>query len=71
MASARSTALRLVVDYSEVSKKSKNHSASILNRENTLERIVKCQFKTKRDKRGGFWHIDLTRRAQELLLCNP
>ena len=35
--------------------------------ENTLERIVKCQFKTRMDKRSGFWQVDLTRAAQELL----
>ena len=28
--------------------------------ENTLERIVKCRFKTKMDKRSGFWQVDLT-----------
>ena len=35
--------------------------------ENTLERIAKCLFKTKMDKRSGFWQVDLTRAAQELL----
>ena len=35
--------------------------------ENTLERIAKCRFKTKMDKRCGFWQVDLTRAAQELL----
>ena len=35
--------------------------------ENTLERIAKCRFKTKMDKRSGFWQVDLTRAAQELL----
>ena len=34
---------------------------------NTLERIAKCQFKTKMDKRSGFWQVDLTQAAQELL----
>ena len=40
------TALRLVVDYGEVNKKIQNHSGSIPNMENTLERIVKCRYKT-------------------------
>ena len=62
-----STALRLVVDYGEVNKKTKNHSGSILNMENTLERIAKCRYKTKMDKRSGFWQVDLTAAAQELL----
>ena len=62
-----STAMRLVVDYGEVNKKTENHSGSICNMENTLERIAKCRFKTKMDKRSGFWQVDLTRAAQELL----
>ena len=62
-----STALRLVVDYGEVNKKAQNQSGSIPNMENTLERIAKCQSKTKMDKRSGFWQVDLTAAAQELL----
>ena len=62
-----STAMRLVVDYGEVNKKTENHSGSIPNLENTLERIAKCRFKTKMDKRSGFCQVDLTRAAQELL----
>ena len=61
------TAMRLVVDYGEVHKKTQNHSESIPNLENTLERIAKGQFKTKIDKRSGFWQVDLTRAAQELM----
>ena len=34
---------------------------------NTLERIAKCQHKTKTDKRSGFWQVDLTAARQELL----
>ena len=59
--------MRLVVDYEEVNKKTHNHSGSIPNMENTLERIAKCRFKTKMDKSSGFWQVDLTRAAQELL----
>ena len=62
-----STALRLVVDYGEVNKKAQNHSESIPNMENTLEHIAKCRYKTKIDKRSGFWQVDLTAAAQELL----
>ena len=62
-----STALRLVVDYGEVNKNTQNHSGSIPNMKNTLERIAKCLYKTKMDKRGGFWQVDLTAAAQELL----
>ena len=35
--------------------------------ENTLGRIAKCRYKTKIDKRSGFWQVDLTAAAQELL----
>ena len=62
-----STALRLVTDYGEVNKKTQNHSGSIPNMENTLDRIAKCRYKTKMDKRSGFWQVDVTAAAQELL----
>ena len=35
--------------------------------ENTMERIAKCRYKTKMDKRSGFWQVDLTSASQELL----
>ena len=64
-----STAMRLVADYN---KKTQNHSGSIPNMENTLERIAKCRFKTKMDKRSGFWQVDLTRdRPGTARLCSP
>ena len=62
-----STALRLVADYGEVNKKAQNHSGNIPRMGNTLGRIAKCQYKTKMDKRSGFWQFDLTAAAQELL----
>ena len=62
-----STAMRLVVDYGEVKKKTQTHSRIIPNMENTLERITKCRSKTKMDNRSGFWQVDLTRAAQGLL----
>ena len=62
-----STALRLVVDYVEVNKKAWNHSGSIPNMGNTLERIAKCRYNTRMDTRSCFWHVDLTAAAQELL----
>ena len=34
---------------------------------NTLEHIAKCRYRTKMDKRSGFWQVDLTAAAQELL----
>ena len=62
-----STAMRLVANYGEINKKTQNHSKSIPNVENTLERIAKCRFKTKMDKHSGFWQVDLPRAAHELL----
>ena len=62
-----STAPRLVVDYGGVNRKAQNHSESIPNMETTLERIAKCRYKTKMDKRSGFWQVDLTAAAQEFL----
>ena len=59
--------MHLFVDYGVVRKKTNNHSGSIPNMKKTLERIAKCRFKTKMDKRSGFWQVDLTRAAQELL----
>ena len=35
--------------------------------ENNLERIAKCRYKTKMDKCSGFWQVDLTATAQEML----
>ena len=48
-------------------KKTLNHSGSIPNVEWTLEKIVSCRYKTKMDKGSGFWQVDLTPNAQELL----
>ena len=62
-----STAKRLVVDYGELNKKTLNHSGSIPNMECTLEKIASCRYKTKMDKGSGFWQVDLTPNAQELL----
>ena len=61
------TALRLVVNNGEVNRKTQNNSGSIPNRENILERIAKCRYKTKTDKRSGFWQVYLTAASQELL----
>ena len=55
------------MDYGELNKKTLNHSGSIPNMESTLEKIASCCYKTKMDKRSGFWQMDLTPNAQELL----
>ena len=35
--------------------------------ESDLEKIASCRYKTKMDKRSGFWQVDLTPNAPELL----
>ena len=55
------------MDYGELNKKALNHSGCIPNMESTLEKIASCRYKTKMDKRSGFWQVDLTPNAQELL----
>ena len=62
-----STAKRLVVDYGDLIKKTLNHSGFIPNMESPAEKIASCRYKTKMDKRSGFWQVDLTPNTQELL----
>ena len=61
-----STAKRLVVDYKKVNQKIKLHSGSLPLMENTVETAAGCTYKTKMDKRSGFWQIDLRECAQDL-----
>ena len=35
--------------------------------ESTLQNIASYRYKTKMDQRSGFWHVDLSPNAQELL----
>ena len=67
MAKPGSTDKRLIVDYGGLNKKTLNYSGSIPNMESTLEKIASCRYKTKMDKRSGFWQVNLTPNAQELL----
>ena len=67
VAKPASTAKWLVVDNGELIKKPLNHSGSIPNMESTLERMASFRYKTKIDKRSGFWQVDLTPNAQVLL----
>ena len=65
VAKPNSAAMRLVVDYGEVNKKTQKQSGSVANMEDTIQRIAKCRFKTEMDKRSGFWQENLTQAAQE------
>ena len=67
MAKPGSIAKRLVVDYGELNMKTLNHSGATPNMEATLEKIASCRYKTKMDKRTGFWQVDLMPNAEELL----
>ena len=62
-----STAKRLVVDYRKLNKMIKLHAGSLPVMENTIEKAASCVFKSKMDKRSGFWQVDLTERAKELM----
>ena len=62
-----STAKRLVVDYRKLNKMIKLHAGSLPVMENTIKNAVSCKFKSKMDKRSGFWQVDLTERAKELM----
>ena len=55
-----------MVDLGERKKKTLNLSGSIGNIESTLRRLASCRYKTKMDKRGGFWQVDPTPNAHEL-----
>ena len=66
-----STAKRLVVDYGQLNKKALNHSGSIPNMESALEKIASCRYKTKMDKRSGFWQVDLTPNARDYSPSSP
>ena len=50
-----STAKRLVVDYRKLNKMIKLHAVSLPVIENTMENAASCKFKSKMDKRSGFW----------------
>ena len=62
-----SKARRLVVVYCKVNKMTKNHPGTLPLMENTCERMAKCRFKSKLDLRSGFWQVELTERAKDLL----
>ena len=57
---------RLVVHYGKLNKLTKKHSGSLPKLEQALERAVHCRFKSKLDKRSGFWQVELTKQAQDL-----
>ena len=61
-----STAKMLVVDYRKLNKMIKLHAGSLPVMENTIFAAL-CKSKSKMDKRSGFWQVDLTERAKELM----
>ena len=61
-----SNAKKLAVHYRKLNKLTKKHSESLPSLEQALERAAHCRFKSKLDKCGGFWQMELTKRAQDL-----
>ena len=61
-----SNAKRLVVHYGKLNKLTNKNSGSLPNLEQALERAAHCRFKSKLDKRSGFWQVEVTKRAQDL-----
>ena len=59
-----SNAKKLVVHNGKLNKLTKKHSGSLPSLEQALERAAHCCFKSKLDKRSGFWQVELTKRAQ-------
>ena len=57
---------RLVVHYGKLNELTKKHSGSLPSLEQALERAAHCRFKSKLDKRSGFWQMELTKGAQNL-----
>ena len=55
------------MDYGELNNNTVNHSWSLPNMASTLEKIASCRYKTKMEKHGGFWQVELTPNAYELL----
>ena len=51
-----------------MNKETLNHSGSIPTMESTLEKIASCHYRTKMDKRNGFWQVDLTPNAQDAFI---
>ena len=61
-----SKAKRLVLHYGKLNKLTKKHSGSLPSLEQALERPAHCRFKSKWDKRSGFWQVELKKQAQDL-----
>ena len=62
-----SNAKRLVVHYGKLNKLTKKkNSVSLPSLEQALQRPAHCRFKSKLDKRSGFWQVELTKRAPDL-----
>ena len=61
-----SNAKRLVVHFGKLNKLTKKHLGSPPSLEQALERAAYCRFKSKLDKRSGFWQVELTKCAQDL-----
>ena len=60
------TVKRLTVDYKRLNQRTEAHVGTIPNMEVTLENMSSVRYKSKLDKRSGFWQVALTERAREM-----
>ena len=59
-----SNAKRLVVHYEKLNEPTKKNSGNLLSFEQALEGAAHCRYKSKVNKRSGFWQVELTKKAQ-------
>ena len=60
-------AKRMVCAFGQVNKATYCHAGSLPDLHTLCQRISTCKFKSKLDLRSGFWQVDLTKRAADLL----
>ena len=59
----------LVVHYGKLQRLTKRHPGTFPGLKRALDGASACRYKSKLDKRSGFWQVELTNRAQDLLAC--
>ena len=55
------------MDYRKLNRMIKLHAGSLPVMENTIKTASSSKYKSKMDKTSGFWQVDLTGRANELM----
>ena len=67
VAKSGSTAKSLLLDYRKLNKMIKLHDSSFPVMKDTIDNAASCKFQWKMDKRTGFWKVNFTERAKELM----